>query len=382
MPSIDPVQPEEPQFVTYTAGAEILKRPILRGAAKKPTFDAIPDIDCSRLLSDNIEDRKALASEIGKALREVGFFYAHNPAGVSKEVMDNVFEGMAEFFALPVEEKMKVHTHKSTAARGYEPLMETRADVRTKGDYKESFIIGEDPLDPDQDWIGHKAEEGDGPMNIWPERQTKFRKAFQDYYRASYGFGQSLLRIYALALGLDEYGLDKYFQFPTANANCLHYPPQDVGNEEVVGLAAHTDYSLFTLVLQQGVEGVSVLDDNGYWVAAPPKKYSYLVNCGSYLTTLTNGAFRSTVHRVKNGTGAERYSLPMFFSPDWRCTIKPMPELLKDGEEAQFEEVRVESMHVHRIFATRFKHPTAQIIKQKGIEPKDLRYKILKGRFD
>ncbi|GAA5867645.1 hypothetical protein JCM8547_001328 [Rhodosporidiobolus lusitaniae] len=381
MPSVDPVKISESEFVTYTAGATVLKRPILHGAAAKPTFEAIPDIDCSKLFSDNFDERKALADEIGKAVREVGFFYAHNPPGVEKGVMDAVFEGMTEFFALPVEEKMKVHTHKSTAARGYEPLKETRADVRTSGD-KESFIIGEDPLDPDQNWIGHKAEEGDGPMNIWPENQTKFRKAFQDYYRASYLFGKQLVRLYGLALGLDETALEPYFEFPTANANCLHYPPQDESDEETVGLAAHTDYSLFTLVLQQGVEGIQVLDDNAQWVKGPPKPYTYLVNVGDYLSMLTNGAFRSTVHRVVNGSGQERYSLPMFFSPDWRCTIKPMPELLKAGEEPKFGATEVEKIHVSRIFATRFKHPTAKLIKEKNIPFEELRYRILKGRFD
>ncbi|GAA6036217.1 hypothetical protein JCM8097_006841 [Rhodosporidiobolus ruineniae] len=380
MPSVDTLPAaEEAQFVTYTAGATVHKRPILRGSAKKPTFSRIPDIDCSRLLSPNFEDRKALAEEIGKAVREVGFFYAHNveEAGVSRAVMDEVFAGMAEFFALPVEEKLKVHTHKSPAARGYEPLLETRADVKTKGDLKESFIIGEDPLDQDQAWIGHRAEQGDKPMNIWLEGQDRFRKAFQAYYRASYVFGQHLLRIYSLALGLDEHALDRFFEFPTANANCLHYPPQDQGDEEIVGLAAH--YSLFTLVLQQGVAGIQILNDNGEWVNGEPKKYTYLVNVGDYLSILTNGKFRSTVHRVVNVSNQERYSLPMFFSPDWRSTIRPLPDLLREGEEPKHEAIEVQSMHVHRIFATRFKHPTAALIKEKGIPFEGLRYSMLKA---
>ncbi|GAA6015480.1 hypothetical protein JCM10207_008609 [Rhodosporidiobolus poonsookiae] len=382
MPSIAPAAPaDEPQFVTYTAGATVHKRPVLRGAAMKPTFSSIPDVDCSNLLSNSLDERRALASEIGKALREVGFFYAHNPPGVTREAMDGVFEGMAEFFSLPVEEKLKVHTHKSTAARGYEPLMETQADKSTKGDAKESFIIGEDPLDPDHAWIGKDPEEGDGPMNIWPAGQDRFRQAFQRYYKESYRFAQALLRVYALALGLDELALDKYFEFPTANANCLHYPPQDAGDKEIVGLAAHCDYSLFTLVLQQGVEGIQVLNDNGHWVPGPPKKYTYLVNVGDYLQILTNGIFRSTVHRVINSSGSERYSLPMFFSPDWRCTIAPIGDLLKEGEEPKYEGVAVESMHVHRIFATRFKHPTAALIKEKGLKFENLRYSMLKGRF-
>lgn len=42
------------------------------------TLEKIPVIDATGIWSDNIEDRKAVAEEIRKASREIGFFYLVN----------------------------------------------------------------------------------------------------------------------------------------------------------------------------------------------------------------------------------------------------------------------------------------------------------------
>ena len=82
------------------------------------------------MFSSSLEDRKKLASEIGRACREVGFFYAKNH-NVSRKSIDGVFKAVEEFFNLPLEEKMQCHTHLSPVLRGYEPLYETNLDGKT-----------------------------------------------------------------------------------------------------------------------------------------------------------------------------------------------------------------------------------------------------------
>lgn len=47
--------------------------------------------------------------------------------------MTEVFELLKRFFALDSETKMTAHVQKNPAIRGYEPMMETRLDPRTKG---------------------------------------------------------------------------------------------------------------------------------------------------------------------------------------------------------------------------------------------------------
>jgi hypothetical protein len=69
----------DPNRVYYRAGGFEQSRPILRGPNAKDTFEFIPIVDVSNIMSPDLELRKKLAAEVGRAVREVGFFYAVNP---------------------------------------------------------------------------------------------------------------------------------------------------------------------------------------------------------------------------------------------------------------------------------------------------------------
>ena len=60
-----------------------------------------------------------------QACLDSGFFYVINH-GISKEVTDKAFEQSKKFFALPLEEKMKVL--KNEKHRGYTPLYDQIPD--------------------------------------------------------------------------------------------------------------------------------------------------------------------------------------------------------------------------------------------------------------
>jgi isopenicillin N synthase-like dioxygenase len=48
-------------------------------------------------------------------------------------------------------------------------------------------------------------------------------------------------------------------------------------------------------------------------------------NIGDMLDRLTGGYFRSTPHRVRNVSGRERFSFPLFFDPAFDAEIVPLP---------------------------------------------------------
>lgn len=121
-----------PQWVYYHAGGVRGARPVLRGADAKETFDSIPIVDVSGLFSSNLEDRKKVAAQIGEACRTVGFFYAQNHS-VPHDVIDETFDAIKNFFALPAKDKMEVHLHKNAALRGYEPVFETNLEGAGRG---------------------------------------------------------------------------------------------------------------------------------------------------------------------------------------------------------------------------------------------------------
>ena len=105
---------------------------------------------------------------------------------------------------------------------------------------RESFIMGEDPLDPVQ-WDG-PAPEGIKPQNIWPSSQPDFKQALDKYYAKLLPFARAILGLFALILGLDEHALDEYHQFPMCALRALHYPPQEP-SESAAGFLAHADFS-------------------------------------------------------------------------------------------------------------------------------------------
>lgn len=124
---------EDPlQYVHYHDGGVPGCRPILTGANAKVTFNEIPMIDMQRMFSSSLKDRKALAAEVGKACREVGFFYALNH-DIPEEVIKSTFDAVAKFFALPEDVKMEAYIRKSSKYRGYEPLLDIRLDPSTRG---------------------------------------------------------------------------------------------------------------------------------------------------------------------------------------------------------------------------------------------------------
>lgn len=97
----------EPEYVIVHAGKGTIKREVLKGDKKKPTFESIPQVDFSKVDSPSHEERKAIANQIGAAFRDSGFLYAANH-GIDEGLQEQLYDVMKDFFSLPVEEKMKV----------------------------------------------------------------------------------------------------------------------------------------------------------------------------------------------------------------------------------------------------------------------------------
>lgn len=104
----------------------------MTGDARKATFTSIPTIDLSALYGDDPSKMEDLAKEVSIACRDVGFFRA-TCHGVDEDVIQTAFKSIKQFFALPEEEKAKVHFYKSVFGRGYESPFDTRHEAWGKG---------------------------------------------------------------------------------------------------------------------------------------------------------------------------------------------------------------------------------------------------------
>lgn len=66
---------------------------------------------------------------------------------------------------------------------------------------------------------------------------------------------------------------------------------------------------------------------------------SLVVNIADFIQHITNGYFQSTVHRVINKTGEERYSMSIFYAYYDEAELEVLPSCREEGKE--YANVRV-----------------------------------------
>src|SRR6202008_4708498 len=139
--------------------------------------DHIPIVDLADSCSPALERREAIAWEIHKACRDVGFFYVVNH-GVPADLIQNQIEAAKEFFAMPLEAKMAIDLAKSGAMRGYEPMAIQALDEGSPPDLKEGFMFGRELPEEHPLRVRKVVDEGD---NQWPPGVEGFRTQMERY---------------------------------------------------------------------------------------------------------------------------------------------------------------------------------------------------------
>ncbi|KAF8558271.1 Clavaminate synthase-like protein [Imleria badia] len=273
--------------------------------------------------------RRALAAEIRAACVDVGFFYVRNHS-IPEPVIQATTDSARRFFALPTATKTKLDIHLSPDFKGYTALLGENANPNNKGDLHEGFDIGWEPM--------NHATQLTGP-NVWPEDLPGFRQDVLAYYHAAVKLGKSLFPIFALALDLPENFFDDKVSASGVIMRLLHYPPQPASPlEGVEGIGAHTEYC-FTILWQDHVPALQVMDTSGNWIDAVPIPGCLVVNLGDQFARWTNDLFKSTLHRAINASGQERYSIPVFFGVDYDVKLEPIPGCVTEDNPAKYEVV-------------------------------------------
>ncbi|HXV22789.1 MAG TPA: 2-oxoglutarate and iron-dependent oxygenase domain-containing protein [Alphaproteobacteria bacterium] len=284
-------------------------------------LEEIPVVDFAAFLHGNAAERKQVALQIGRACRDIGFFYIVNH-DVPRELVDRVFAQAKRFFDLPPERKAEIAIEKSRCHRGWFALGGENLDPekqRQAGDFKEGIKIGRDlPL-------GHPLVQSGLPLhgpNQWPSGLPGWKETMQEGYDALSRLGREIMHAFALALELPETHFDRWLTGPMATLGPLHYPPQGGRITEArIGAGAHTDFGCLTILAQDPIGGLQVRNSAGKWIDAPYIPGSFVVNIGDMMERWTNRVFASTVHRVINVSGKDRFSLPFFFDPDFNADL-------------------------------------------------------------
>lgn len=304
----------------------------------------IPVIDLGPSFSKSLPERQAVADKIRNACTGSGFFYITNHS-VPSAVCGDALEQAARFFRdMSSEQKDALHMRNSTLHRGYEPADFT--SLEGHAETKEGFNWGyEEALDPtggDGKYLDLDGKTKNG--NLWPKEEDipGFYDCIKDYYGHVLQLARHLFRLFALSLDLPEDHFDALTTHPGGIARIMHYPAssQPAGDSDEVGLGAHSDYECFTILLCSSTPGLEILSPANEWVSARAIPGSFIVNVADFLMRWTNGVYKSTIHRVVNRTGEERYSIPFFFSVNYDSVVETLPTCISEDNPSKYPPVK------------------------------------------
>lgn len=164
-------------------------------------------------------------------------------------------------------------------------------------------------------------------LNQWPSEDLQFgvpgfRALASSYVNRMDALAHRLLPLMARALGLAPDYFQDAFQGTGHSLRLSHYPD---AAEPRMGVGAHTDSGILTLLAQGSKPGLELCLPNGRWVRPQTMPGSILVNSGDLLRRWTNHSWLSTLHRVVNIPGQERYAIPFFWNPRHDFVMEALP---------------------------------------------------------
>jgi isopenicillin N synthase-like dioxygenase len=291
-------------------------------------MSAVPVIDLDVARRGGRLDRERVAVAIDAACRDIGFF-AITGHGVPDAIVDDLHRVAHEFFAFPRAVKLAVRHPIAGTNRGYHPLggeaLSLANDAEAPPDLKEFFHVGPVDVTGDPYYTSAEGRQHFVP-NVWPAAPAGFERAATAYYRAMSELVVRLMRLAALALGVDETFFDDKVDRSIGTMRLNYYPAQAAPPEPgQLRAGPHTDYGGFTILSGDDAPGgLQVCTRAGRWVDVPTRPTTFVVNIGDLLMRWTNDRWLSNMHRVMNppaGAGA-RLSIAFFNHPNYDVPIE------------------------------------------------------------
>jgi isopenicillin N synthase-like dioxygenase len=319
----------------------------------------IPLIDVGPAFAGEPHGLATAAAAVRDACERVGFFYVLNH-GVRGALIERAFAASRRFHALPLATKLKLRLNENNI--GYLPLdasVQGASTVHkaTKPNRNESFFVSHDRGPDHPDVVAGTALRG---RNQWPAEELApgMRADMMAYFAALGAMCDRMLPIFAAALDLPADFFAPYFANEAhATARFLHYPPQDADDDNLFGQAPHTDNSFMTALARTDVPGLAVRLPSGEWFPPPVIPGTFLINLGNIMRRWSNDRFLSTPHGVLNDSGADRYSIAYFHSPNPDRLIVPLQSCVSIDNPPHYPPARYRDL-VMEFYRANYFHQT------------------------
>ena len=308
----------------------------------------VPMIDIGDWVDGSQATRKAIAASVDDACRQVGFMQIVGH-GVD-DVVDRLATAIDRFFALPMGLKRQTIAPRPSINRGYTPPRSERLSyslgVVSPDDLFEAFNVGSAVSDfPDLMLDPEIYAE-----NIWPDFDggADFRRDVEAWFAAAGSVARRMTEIFSVALGLPAERLRQSTDHSIDVLRLNHYDVPDgvVVEEAQMGMGAHTDYGIVTVLWADAVPGLEILLADGSWRSVMPQPGALLINLGDLLARWTNDRWLSTMHRVtppRDAAGrlTRRRSAAFFHDGDADATISTLAPCRASDGSSSYDDVTV-----------------------------------------
>ncbi|XP_043723632.1 gibberellin 3-beta-dioxygenase 1-like [Telopea speciosissima] len=271
--------------------------------------DSVPVID--------LTDPEAVKL-VGHACMTWGVFQVTNH-GIPIYLLKAVESESCRLFSLPPKQKLKA-ARLPDGISGYG--LARISSFFPKLMWSEGFTIVESPTE-------HARQ-------LWPQDYSNFCDVMEEYEKEMKQLAERLLWLMLGSLGINKEeikwgGYKGDFGDACAALQLNSYPACPEPNR-AMGLAAHTDSTLLTVLYQNNTSGLQVLRDGTCWVTVPPVTGGLVVNVGDLLHILSNGHYPSVLHRAVVNYTHHRLSIAYLYGPPMNVQISPFSKLVNPSQ--------------------------------------------------
>ncbi|XP_002526463.2 flavanone 3-dioxygenase 3 [Ricinus communis] len=281
----------------------------------------LPIVDLSSIYHSSL--RSHVINEIQSACKKFGFFQVINH-GIPLPAMKDALDAAVGFFDLPLQEKMLLISDN------------VHAPVR----YGTSLNHSKDKVHFWRDFIKHYSHPLPEWVHLWPANPPGYREKMGNYATALQNLQKQLMEVVLESLGLNPNYLRNEIKEGShvMAINCYPACPEP---ELALGMPPHSDYGSLTILLQS-CTGLQIMDQNKNWFSVPVTEGALIVQLGDQLEVLSNGKYKSVVHRATVTSDKRRISIASLHSLAIKEKMAPAAELVDKQHPALYKEFSFE----------------------------------------
>ncbi|EXB75633.1 Gibberellin 20 oxidase 3 [Morus notabilis] len=282
-----------------------------------------PLVDLEGFLNGDEMATVRAAELIREACTSHGFFQVINH-GIDSSLINLAHEHLESFFKLPASEKINRAPKRPGCLDGYSAGHSER--FATKLPWKETLTFFH--------------ESGSVPVvkdyftnNLGKDFEQK-GIVYQRYSESMMWLCLKLTELLAISLGVDRMHYKKFFEDAHSIVR-INYYPSCTQPDLTLGVGAHCDPTSITILHQDQVGGLEVFQNNK-WNSVRPVQDAFVINIGDTFVALSNGIYKSCLHRVVVNRDENRKSMVFFLCPKEDKVVRRPHELVLDQGTRQY----------------------------------------------